>query len=411
MKKLSLLFCLLILFCAPEISNAQKFNIFKNAKNKAENEVNKKVDKTIEGVFNPKKKKKEKETPTPTETPADAPANTNPPESPNSNSDSNSNSGNEDVKGNIEPAPELTAVKSDFVAGDKIIFEDDQAYEQMGEFPSKWDLDYGTIENAQFDGQNVIAFASTGKIMPLMTKETYLTEVFTIEFDCYFHRVGNEGYTIHFDKISSIRVNYNNAHFKGSMSKANSVGLEAGWRHVSLSFNQRALKVYLNGERVLNIPNLKEKPTKLLISALSHSASKGKPAMIKNIRIAEGGVKLYDRLMSEGKIITSDIHFDYNKATLKPTSLKEIRKIVDLMAEHPNLKISIEGHTDSDGSETSNQTLSEERAEAVRIAMINFGIAGERLTSKGLGESNPIDSNETHEGKARNRRVEFVLIR
>ena len=80
------------------------------------------------------------------------------------------------------------------------------------------------------------------------------------------------------------------------------------------------------------------------------------------------------------------------------------------MQDHPELKFSIEGHTDSDGDDAGNLVLSEKRALTVKTTMVGLGIASDRLTVKGLGESMPIDTNATPEGKANNRRVEFVKM-
>jgi outer membrane protein OmpA-like peptidoglycan-associated protein len=87
-----------------------------------------------------------------------------------------------------------------------------------------------------------------------------------------------------------------------------------------------------------------------------------------------------------------------------------LNEIAKLMKDHPEINFSVEGHTDSDGETAFNQSLSERRAEAVVNEMIRLGIDGSRMTSKGFGESAPIDTNSTPEGKANNRRVEFLKI-
>jgi outer membrane protein OmpA-like peptidoglycan-associated protein len=85
-----------------------------------------------------------------------------------------------------------------------------------------------------------------------------------------------------------------------------------------------------------------------------------------------------------------------------------INEIATLMKEHPDISFSVEGHTDSDGDADMNQTLSEDRAETVKNQLISMGISADRLSSKGFGESMPINTNSSPEGKAENRRVEFV---
>ena len=131
---------------------------------------------------------------------------------------------------------------------------------------------------------------------------------------------------------------------------------------------------------------------------------------IKNIRIAEGGKKLYDRVMADGKFVTRGILFDVNKATLRPSSMGVINEVAKMMREHTELKFSIEGHTDGDGDEAYNLQLSESRAATVKKVLIDSGIDVARLQIKGMGESVPVSDNNTPEGKANNRRVEFVKI-
>ena len=87
-----------------------------------------------------------------------------------------------------------------------------------------------------------------------------------------------------------------------------------------------------------------------------------------------------------------------------------INEIYDLLAEHPEIKVSVEGHTDSDGDFDMNQQLSDERARTVMNQLVAMGIAQDRLISKGFGKSKPMDTNDTPEGKANNRRVEFVKM-
>ncbi len=141
---------------------------------------------------------------------------------------------------------------------------------------------------------------------------------------------------------------------------------------------------------------------------LLFNARNDKKGYIKNVRIAKGAVPLYDKLLTDGKFITTGIRFDVNKAPIKPESMGTINDVVKMMSDNPNLIFSVEGHTDSDGDDTSNQILSEARAKAVMDQLIELGIAANRLTSKGFGESKPINGNSTPEEKAQNRRVEFV---
>ncbi len=309
--------------------------------------------------------------------------------------------------------------KYDFVPGDEIIFYDDLQGEENGEFPSRWDLKMGNVEVAVYDGQKVINFATDQKsgIVPLMKqKGDYLPEKFTIEFDAYFSEFCTTYNVRLFDAINQkppkhipyVRTRADNVGVEGFGSTNISKSDYPYWEHIAISFNTRALKVYFGEQRVMNIPNLRAEPIGVTIE--SSQCHRGKQALIKDIRIAKGSKKLYDRIMTDGKFVTRGILFDVNEATLKPESMGVINEIAKMMKAHEALKLSVEGHTDSDGEKDFNQKLSERRAAAVKDALVETGVDSSRLETKGFGEGSPVADNTTPEGKANNRRVEFVKI-
>lgn len=325
-----------------------------------------------------------------------------------------------------EPQRVLNWAKYDFVPGTDIIFEDNQEGEQNGEFPSKWDLSAGVVENAEFDGSNVIYFreiGNNGGITPLLKDggPDYLPDEFTIEFDCYFEKdVYSQRYYVSFYEhkkqkraLERLVINVNETQWgthdtKGIYPGAARSNIQKGrsmWRHIAISFNKRALKVYMDDARVLNIPNITDNPTGLTIGTTSQ---REKNYFIKNIRIAKGAVPLYDKVLTDGKFITTGIKFDVNKATIKAESMGTINYVVKMMNDNPTLNFTVEGHTDSDGNDAANLTLSEARAKAIAGKMEELGIASSRLKTKGWGESKPMTGNTTPEEKAQNRRVEFV---
>lgn len=109
--------------------------------------------------------------------------------------------------------------------------------------------------------------------------------------------------------------------------------------------------------------------------------------------------------------IKEKIFFEYNKAVIQPLSFELLNEVALVINDHPHIqRIRIEGHTDSDGSDSYNQKLSQKRAEAVREFLANAGVDGARLEAVGYGEDTPIDTNKTTEGKAKNRRVEFTIL-
>ncbi|RMD46228.1 MAG: cell envelope biogenesis protein OmpA [Aquificota bacterium] len=107
-----------------------------------------------------------------------------------------------------------------------------------------------------------------------------------------------------------------------------------------------------------------------------------------------------------------EVHFDSDKAVVKPEYYPVIEKFAKFLKENPKIKVEIQGHTDSSGSEKYNLILSQKRAEAVkRILVEKYGISPDRIVAKGYGESQPIAPNDTEEGKAKNRRVVAKIIK
>ncbi|MBE0618936.1 MAG: OmpA family protein [Proteobacteria bacterium] len=104
-----------------------------------------------------------------------------------------------------------------------------------------------------------------------------------------------------------------------------------------------------------------------------------------------------------------DVSFDVNSATLKPGALDEINRVAAVLNQYPQSTILVAGHTDSSGAEDFNQKLSERRAEAVKTALVGQGVAPGRVTTVGYGESKPIATNDTPEGRQLNRRVEIRI--
>lgn len=105
-----------------------------------------------------------------------------------------------------------------------------------------------------------------------------------------------------------------------------------------------------------------------------------------------------------------DVRFDTNKASLKSSSFKSLNELAEFMQHKKTLKIELAGHTDSDGNDSANQELSQRRAETVRNYLIKKGVASNRLTAKGYGETQPIADNSTDKGKSLNRRTEIRIL-
>jgi OOP family OmpA-OmpF porin len=323
--------------------------------------------------------------------------------------------------GTDAPTGGRTTTHYDFVPGTKVLFEDRLTGEQVGEFPARWELLAGSAEVVTADGKPAIEVAKDASISPLIKQANYLPAVFTLEMDVFLapsqrfwlwfwderkhHQAvnGDLGYLdIEENKILMPEKNL------GQTSTA--PGTPGGrWHHLELAFNQRSLKGYLDQNRLLNVPDVHGKPTGLTLGA-SPVYGDTKPLLIRNVRLAEGGKDLYARLMTDGRIISHDILFDPGQAIIKPASQPSLDQLAALLQSQPTLRFSVEGHTDSDGDAAANLKLSQARAEAVRVALTKSGIAADRLTARGLGETKPLDPSNTPAAKAQNRRVEFVKL-
>jgi len=121
-------------------------------------------------------------------------------------------------------------------------------------------------------------------------------------------------------------------------------------------------------------------------------------------------MNMLGKKFTESKIVTHGINFDIDKASIKPERMGTLNMIVNVMKNNPDVKFEIDGHTDNTGESAHNLTLSQQRADAVKAQLIKMGIDQSRLTTKGFGDTKPMDSNDTPEGKSNNRRVEFVKI-
>jgi outer membrane protein OmpA-like peptidoglycan-associated protein len=109
------------------------------------------------------------------------------------------------------------------------------------------------------------------------------------------------------------------------------------------------------------------------------------------------------------KIALRNVFFDTGRSEVKLDSYPELDRLIQLMNDVPSLKIELSGHTDNVGSVSSNEKLSQKRAEAVRAYLVSRGVDGSRITAKGYGSQRPVDSNDTKEGRANNRRTEFEI--
>jgi outer membrane protein OmpA-like peptidoglycan-associated protein len=308
----------------------------------------------------------------------------------------------------LATAPDTTPfVNYDFVPGDKVLFADDFSDDKVGDLPGRLKVLSGNVEVADFMGQRFLrATSDTHLMIPLGAK---LPDKFTLEFDA-IHTWG-WATDVHFtDADHSDGLNYTtfgSTSGIGEFTSNPSVDKSSQLYHARIMADGDHVKVYVDGKRVANVP------TANLSRAngvwIDGPANDDNPFYITNIRLAASDKTLFDALSATGRASTHGILFDTNSDAIRPESAPTLQAIGDMLHQHADLKLVIEGHTDNVGAGAANQSLSERRAAAVRQALIaSYQIDAGRLTSKGYGATKPVASNDTPEGRQQNRRVDLV---
>jgi len=341
-----------------------------------------------------------------------------------SNSPSSSSGSEAAPTGKNNPPTIQTYQNYDFVPGDTVLFADDFSEDQDGEFPSHWELEkgQGAVNKVLGIPAMTLTEGNYARIAPLMKTKSYLTDPFTIECDYMVNNGGAYGINIFLkgpgDKEGQINYNEHGSVSSGYFQKdfsayypdksAKDEDFYNKWHHIAMIYKNHQIKCYVDQYRVLVMPNVDFVPISIEIGGIGDQE---KPIVFTNLRVASGGnMNMIGQKFTESKIVTHGINFDIDKATIKPESMGTLNMITNILKNNPDVKFEIDGHTDNSGAAQHNLELSQQRADAVKTQLVSMGIDASRLTTKGFGDTKPISDNSTMEGKANNRRVEFVKI-
>jgi OmpA-OmpF porin, OOP family len=305
----------------------------------------------------------------------------------------------------------------DFVPGETVLFAEDFAADRVGNFPRRLTFERGNLEVVEWRGTRLLrATADRNHFLVRLPRE--LPERFTIEFDV--HHAHREMWTALMTENTPTDVTFYPHTLFWVGSEAGLRGLEAPGAEVETERPHEELvpvritvdggyaKMFLGEQRIANVPNARIVRSNTLLFVVRGTAEH--PAHIGNIRVAAGGASLYDALEADGRVETQGILFDTGSDRIRPESTPTLVEIARMLQQHPSLRLRIEGHTDGVGQPAANQALSERRAAAVRAHLASgHGIDAGRLEAVGRGAAEPVDSNDTPEGRQNNRRV--VLVR
>lgn len=424
----------LLLLLIPAISHAQFKNLVNKAKAKIDQRIDSKVDKEMDKKLDELDGK---------------PSN-------NNQSNAGNNQQTPSLQGNSDKKEAVKSYsKFDFVTGDKILYAEDFSQNAVGELPLTW--------NSSGKGEVMTLSNQQGQWLRIFQNNTYLTgnktilgENYTIEFDLMFFfdpkvkgyilpnwsfglfASGNKETTDNSFLTERKRSDTNSTEIKFGYSSSDLAEVESKKEngttfksdimaigpsmanfnkvvHYSVQVQKSRLRAWINDRKIFDIPRAINTDSKLNGIFFKMNSCNYKDEEIgiflSNIKVATGLPDTRHKLLEEGKFSTTGILFDVNAATIKPESNGVLKEIADALKANSGIKVKIIGHTDSDGSDAVNLDLSKKRAEAVKDALINdYGIDASVMETEGKGESQAVADNKTKEGKAQNRRVEFVKM-
>lgn len=391
-------------------------------RNKVEQKVVEKTEESIDDAFDQNTKKKTK-------------GEKNTAKSDNEDQDSQSSQ----TKNSTPQSKQKLETKTqyDFVPGDNVLFYDDFSQDAIGDFPALWTgSGSGEVKTVNLAPGRWFHMTGEGQVYNLM-KDLNLPENFIFEFDLIAQPVDDGGnisfylslYNSKDDFLddllypgtSGIHITITNYNWQvrgyhnekdkmidGETSLA-PISLQEP-QHVIVWVQKSRVRMYHKGQKVVDLPSVIYTPANFNRLRFSLWSGEGTP-LVSNIRFTTAAPDTRSKLITEGKLISYGIYFDVNSDKIKPESKGAINDIANVLKENPDVRIRIDGHTDSDGDDAKNLDLSKRRSASVKnMLTTDYGIDASRIETNGLGETKPISPNTTSEGKAKNRRVEFIKI-
>lgn len=442
------------LFISMSSLSGQVIDPKQTAKRSAENRTNSKIDEGInkgfdkieEGIGNIFKKKEKKKTGKKEESTDNQENNQNGKTTSSEKKSDNTTESNSSSKSIMK-----IYSKFDFVSGEKVLAFDDFSTTNVGDFPLGWNTN-STAEIVTVEGNpnKWLLMSKDGFFQPEYVKD--MPENFTLEFDLQTRYNSNNllNYSLYLSSVegnvkkdlankyitngvyfnwrpgikSGGYIVYENNEEIGKNEELNIEQFEATEiaepvsTKISIWRQKSRLRIYVNQTKVLDISQafdakLKYNVFKFGASYVNYVTERDHDDefMVSNVRYAVGAPDTRNKLITEGKLVIRGILFDINSDKIKPESYGILKEIGTVLKENPTVKVKIIGHTDSDGEDTQNLDLSKRRAASVKNALnIEFGIESNRLETDGKGETQPSDPNTTPQGKANNRRVEFIKL-
>ena len=353
----------------------------------------------------------------------------------------------QDINSPNTPGTLTTYSKFDFVPGDKVLVYEDFSRDTIGDFPENW--------NTNSAGETVTAAGETGRWLMINKKGVFkpedinkLPDNFTLEFDLIyssdnyiptlqtlFMSAGNgkdgtqelnadfsynkrSGIDLGIQPIPRDKGGITNIYAFNAGDKIMDNQIEfqnngATKIKVSIWRQKQRLRVYLNQNKVFDLPRAfspDQTYNTIMFQSWGDFPNQDK-YLIGNIKLAVGEPDTRNKLINEGKFSTTGILFDVNSAAIRPESYGSLKDIATVLEENAGIRVQIVGHTDNDGDAALNMALSKKRAAAVKAALVSdFSIDASRLETDGKGATEPVASNATPQGKAQNRRVEFIKL-